>query len=110
VESKETKQRFILVVKEEFALSIKAYVEGIQKSYSWWAFEGLSPMRNVQHHIDLLHGGEQIKYGSMVYVYGWMMEEHQPIDIDYQPIQDDNYIKDSVTQHYMEFDEDRQAN
>ena len=35
---------------------------------------------------DLLHGGEPMKYGSMVYVYGWMMEEHQLIDIDYQPI------------------------
>ena len=43
-------------------------------------------------------------------MYGWMMEEHQPIGIDYQSVQDDNYIKDSVMQHYMEFDEDRQAN
>jgi len=39
-----------------------------------------------------------------------MMEEHQPISIDYQSIQDDDYIEDSMTQHYMEFDEDRQAN
>jgi len=36
-----------------------------------------------------------------------MMEEHQPIGIDYQPIRDDDYIEDSMTQHYMEFDKDR---
>jgi len=42
----------------------------------------------------------------MSYVYGWMMEEHQPIDIDYQPIRDD-YIEDSMAQYYMEFNEDR---
>ena len=34
-----------------------------------------------------------------------MMEEHQPISIDYQSIQDDDYIEDSMTQYYMEFDE-----
>jgi len=31
------------------------------------------------------------------------MEEHQPIDINYQPIWDDDYIEDSMMQHYMEF-------
>jgi len=31
-------------------------------------------------------------YVSMVYVYGWMMEEHHPIDIDYQLIRDDDFI------------------
>ena len=40
-------------------------------------------------------------------VYGWMMEEHQPIGIDYQPIRDDNYIENLMVQHYMEFNEDR---
>ena len=35
-----------------------------------------------------------------------MMEEHQPIDIDYQQIWDDHYIEDSMTQHYIEFNED----
>ena len=32
---------------------------------------------------NLLHGGKPMKYESIVYVYGWMMEEHQPIGIDY---------------------------
>ena len=59
---------------------------------------------------DLLHEGEPMKYGSMVYVYDWMMEEHQPNVIDYQPIRDNDYIEDSMTQHYMEFDEDFGAN
>jgi len=36
------------------------------------------------------------------------MEEHQPISIDYQLIRDD-YIQDSMTQHYMEFNKDRQG-
>ena len=58
---------------------------------------------------DLLPGGELMKYGSMVYVYGWIMEEHQPTGIDYQPIRDDVYIEDSMTQHYMEFDEDHRG-
>ena len=36
-----------------------------------------------------------------------MNDEGAPqIDIDYQQIRDDNYIEDSVTQHYMEFNED----
>ena len=39
---------------------------------------------------------------------GWMMEEHRPIGIDYQLIRDD-YIEDSMTQHYMEFNEDRRG-
>ena len=46
-----------------------------------------------------------MNYESMVYMYGWMMEEHQPTDIDYQLIQADDYIEDSMTQHYMEFNE-----
>jgi len=36
------------------------------------------------------------------------MEEHQLIGIEYQSIRDD-YIEDSMTQHYMEFDKDRQS-
>jgi len=44
-----------------------------------------------------------------MYVYDRMMEEHQPIGIDYQPILDDDYIEDSMTQHYMEFNENRQG-
>ena len=40
-------------------------------------------------------------------MYSWMMEENQPIGIDYQPIRDDDYIEDSMTQHYMKFNEDR---
>jgi len=49
-----------------------------------------------------------MNYESMVYVYGWMMEEHQAIGIDYQPILD-NYIEDLMTQHYMKFNEDRRG-
>ena len=49
-----------------------------------------------------------MNYESMVYVYGWLMEEHQPIGIDFQPIRDD-YSEDSMTQHYMEFNEDREV-
>ena len=58
---------------------------------------------------DLLHEGKPMNYGSTVYVYGWMMEEHQLIGIDYQPIRDDDYIEDLMTQHYIEFNEDRQG-
>jgi len=50
-----------------------------------------------------------MKYESMVYVFAWMIEEHQPIGIDYQPIQDDDNIEDSMMQPYMDFDEDRQG-
>jgi len=46
-----------------------------------------------------------MNYESMVYVYGCMMEEHQPIGVDYQQIRDKDYIEDSMTQHFMEFDE-----
>ena len=38
-----------------------------------------------------------MNYESMMYVYGWIMEENQPIGIDYQPICDDDYIEDSMT-------------
>ena len=48
-----------------------------------------------------------MNYESMVYLYGSMMEEHQLIGIDYQPIRNDDYIEDLMTQHYMEFNEDR---
>ena len=50
-----------------------------------------------------------MKYESKVYVYDWMMEEHQPIGIDYQPIQDNDYIEDSMTQYYMEFNKDHRG-
>jgi len=39
-------------------------------------------------------------------MYGWMIEEHQPIALDYQPIRDDYYIEDSMKQYYMEFNDD----
>ena len=55
---------------------------------------------------DFLHGSKPMNYASMEYVYGWMLEEHQPICIDYQLIQDENYIEDSMTHYYMKFDED----
>ena len=37
---------------------------------------------------DFLCGSKLMNYGSMVNVNSWMMEEHQPIGIDYQPIRD----------------------
>ena len=46
-----------------------------------------------------------MNYESMMYAYGWMIEEHQSIGIDYQQIRDEDYIEDSMTQHYVEFDE-----
>ena len=49
-----------------------------------------------------------MNYERMMYVYSWMIEERQPIDIDYQPIRDD-YIENSMTQHYMELNEDRRG-
>jgi len=51
-------------------------------------------------------GSKPMNYRSIVYVYDWMMKEHQPIGIDYQPIRGDDYIEDSMMQHYMEFNED----
>jgi len=38
-----------------------------------------------------------------------MMEENQPIGIDNQPIKDDDHIKDSMMQQYMEVNEDRRG-
>ena len=51
-----------------------------------------------------VHGS--MNYGGMIYAYNWMIEEHQPIVIDYQQIRDKDFIEDSITQHYMVFDED----
>ena len=65
------------------------------KSFNFFKF--ISPTINmwVQHVLqgmsnpistrtleDLLHGSESMNYESMMYMYDWMMEEHQPIDID----------------------------
>ena len=50
-----------------------------------------------------------MNYGSMMNVYGWMMKKHQPIGNNYQPIQDDDDIEDSLTQYYMEFNEDHRG-
>ena len=49
-----------------------------------------------------------MNYEIMMYVYRWMIEEHHPIGIDHQQIRDEDYIKDSMRQHYIEFDEDQQ--
>ena len=83
----------------------------ISPTISTWAQSVPQGMPNFISYRTLedLRGSELVSYESMVYVYGWMMEEHQPIDIDYQPIRDDDYIEDSMTQHYMEFNEDRQG-
>ena len=54
---------------------------------------------------NFLHKSKPMNYRSMVYVYGWIMEKHQIIGVDYQPIRDDDYIEDSMTQHYMELND-----
>jgi len=60
------------------------------------------------HTLEDLHGSKSMNYESMEYVYSWMIEENQPLGIDYQMIRNDYYIEDSMTQHYMEFNEDCQ--
>jgi len=87
------------------------FFEFISLIISTWAqhvLQGMSkpiPTRILED----LHESMSMNYGSMVYVYGWMMEEHQPIGIDYQLIRDDDYIEDSMTQDYMGFNEDRRG-
>jgi len=140
VESKETKQRFALVVKEvapsiEVPEKMKPMLKEFKRIIHAELPEGLSPMRDIQHHgafilhgfedpfmrkesvrdenfkffkfispyfstwvqcvvrgipssissctLEDLHGGEPMKYGSIVYMYGRMMEEYQSIGIDY---------------------------
>jgi len=78
----------------------------ISPTISMWARHVLHGMQNsISNYTlkDLFHGGQLMKYRSIVYVYRWLIEEHQPIDIDYQPIRDD-YIEDSMMQYYMEYD------
>ena len=50
---------------------------------------------------DFLRGCKLMNYGSMMYLYGWMMDKHQPIDIDHQQIWDEYCIEDSMMQHYL---------
>jgi len=59
-----------------------------------WAQRVLQGMPNSISSRTLkdLRESKSMNYGSMMYVYGGMMEEHQPIGIEY-----------SMTQHYMEF-------
>ncbi|RRT36493.1 hypothetical protein B296_00054580 [Ensete ventricosum] len=37
-------------------------------------------------------GGCCVAHGSMVHVYDWMLEEHRPISLDYQQVNDVGYI------------------
>ena len=81
----------------------------ISPTISMWVqyvLQGMPKFISTHTLKDPFHESKPMNFGSMVYVYDWMMEEHQPISIDYQPIQDDDYIEDSITQHYMEFNED----
>jgi len=62
VKSKETKQRFALVVKEEIGPEIKVpekmklMLEEFQRIVHDELPDELPPMRNIQHHIDLIPG------------------------------------------------------
>jgi len=83
----------------------------ISPTISMWARRVLHGMQNFISNYtlkDLFHGCQLMKYGSIVYVYRWLIEEHQPIDIDYQPVRDD-YIEDSMMQHYMEYDKNHRG-
>ena len=80
----------------------------ISPTISTWVqhvLQGMSNFISDRTLEDLLRGRETMSYGSVMYLYGWIIEEHQPIGIDYQPIRDD-YIEDSMTQYYIEFDEE----
>ena len=61
---------------------------------STWTKRVLQGMPNSisNRTLEDLHESEPMNYGSMMYVYGWMMEKHQPIGIDYQLIRDDDYV------------------
>jgi len=76
------------------------FFEFISPTISTWVqhvLQGISNPISTRSFKYLLHGSKPMNYGSMMYVHGWMMEEHQPIGIDYQYIRDDDYIKDSMT-------------
>jgi len=60
----------------------------ISPTFSTWAqFVPQYRLNFISNHTleDLLRASKSMTYESMMYVYGWMMEEHQPIGIDYQP-------------------------
>jgi len=62
MESKETKQRFALIVKEEIGSTIeipkkmKPMLEEFQRIVHDELLDELSPMKDIQHHIDLIPG------------------------------------------------------
>ena len=80
----------------------------ISPTISTWVQHVLQSMLNPISIRTLkdFHGSKTRNYGSMLYVYSWMIEEHQPIGINYQQIRDKNHIEDLMMQRYMEFDED----
>ena len=95
--ARDEKFKFFKFISPTISMWVQYVLQGMPKFISTHTLE------------DLLSGSESINYGSMVNVYSWMMEEHQSIDIDYHPIRDNDYIEDSMMQHYMEFDEDHHA-
>jgi len=62
------------------------FFEFISPTISMWVQSITQVMPNfISNRIleDLLFESKPMNYESMVYVYGWMIEEHQPIGIDY---------------------------
>jgi len=54
---------------------------------------------SISHHTleYLLHGGKPMKYENIVYMYGWIMEKHQPIAFP-----QGEFAKDDIVHHSIE--------
>ena len=73
MKSKETKQRFSLVVIEEVALSIevsekiKLMLEEFKRVVHDELLEGLPPMKDIQHYIDLIPPMKDIQHYMILF-------------------------------------------
>ena len=95
------------IILHEFEDSFKQKENARDERFNFFKFISLTISTWVQHVLlgmpkpistltlkDPFHESKLMNFGSMVHVYDWVIEEHQPISIDYQAIQDDDYIKD----------------